>query len=151
MTMYSQDLDAFVYTGPGLDSRGRHLLKHLYGLRRIAPGGCHLSFVGTGSVAGTSLVIHSIALDGTPGDLNGRRGRWDDQEDSRLGNFGSAYRKTQEAAADRLFVLGNVVTVYCDHYSVYAHASYLVERDRVRWGPVRGLLESGHPEYYTPP
>jgi hypothetical protein len=149
MILY-EDIDNYVSKGTG-----RRVLPILYNMARLAPNAALMFEHSPGIGITHRLVIPASSI--TAAEVYGYKGRWDDQTDPRLGPFGSDARKAQELAADRVFVdKGDEITISVtaptaeEAYSLYAHASYYVARQKLRWTAHR-LFVAGEPEYYAPP
>lgn len=125
MTTYSQSLTVYI-SGNGHGGAG--LLCVLYGMARKAPGAL-LTFIGAGRYMGKptssiEITIPSTPIGTTSADLaHTGIGLWDPRSEDAA---------SQRWKAERLFVKGNVLAITCDHFSLYARASELVERFRIK-------------------
>jgi len=137
VTTYSQSL--VVYNDAVTSAPGHQWLTPLYALARRAPG-CPIVFTGTGTLANVSLTIPAPA-DMTDALTFGGYGKYDPR---------SADATEQRRRADLLFRHKQTITVTCDDYSAYAHASYYVERHKIRH-KAHLVFAPGVPDYYAPP
>ena len=142
MAVYSQSLVVYQYDH---GSTPENTLTMAYGLARKGADGFNVQ--GTGLLANVQLTIPRKGP-ATSAETWGSKGQWSEVD------VNSAFAREQRAIVAKLFVRGNTVTVSSSDYTVYAHASYMIERGRPRWAWYGLFADPAYPypnEVYTPP